>query len=245
MTKKVLVVDDEPGICDIVCLNLEIEGYQADCAESGEEALEKMKSEPPDLVILDIMMPEVDGWELLSHMKADPSISDIPVILLSAKSEEISKLLGFQLGAEDYVTKPFSVKELLARIGIVLGRHGEQEAQAASPNHDADEKIGGYKNNELYFLNPEDIYYVAADRNNSFLHTNDDSFILHRNLSFAQQQLPDYFQRVHKSYIINLHKVSKLTSPSRGAYTVELTDTGRTRIPVGRGKVQLLRKPLR
>ena len=87
---KVLVIDDEPGICDIVCLNLEGEGYEAECAGSGRSGLDKIKAEPPDLIILDIMIPGVDGWEVLSFIKGDPATSEIPVILLSAKSEEIS-----------------------------------------------------------------------------------------------------------------------------------------------------------
>ncbi len=87
MPKRVLVIDDEPGICDIVCLNLESEGYQAECAQSGRAALAKIKAASPDAVILDIMMPEIDGWEVLSHIKNDPVTRDIPIILLSAKSE--------------------------------------------------------------------------------------------------------------------------------------------------------------
>lgn len=241
MPKKILVVDDEPGICDVVCLNLDVEGYEAVCVQSGREALERVKTERPDLVVLDIMMPEIDGWEVLSHMKSDPVTSNIPVILLSAKSEEVSKLLGFQLGAEDYVTKPFSIKELMARIGIVLGRQGGQ-AQPAAGNHVSEERIAAYKDNELYFLNPQDVYYVAADRNYAYLHTGSDRFVIHRNLSFVEQRLPDYFLRAHKSYIVNLNKVGKLFSPSRGAYTVELTDSYSSKIPVSRSKVKLLRQ---
>lgn len=244
-SSKVLVVDDEPGICDIVCLNLEGEGYEAECAHSGRSALDKIKATPPDLIILDIMMPEVDGWEVLSFIKGDPVTSEIPVILLSAKSEEISKLLGFQLGAQDYVTKPFSVKELIARVGAALEhvRARAEEAQPSGPSYEAG-KIAALKDNEVFFLDPSEIFFAAADRNNTYLHTNEEKYLVRRNLSYIETRLTDRFLRVHKSYIVNLGKVSKLSSPTRGSYLVELTDESRTRVPLSRIKVGLLRRAL-
>ncbi|MHB9111147.1 MAG: response regulator transcription factor [Thermoleophilia bacterium] len=242
---KVLVVDDEPGICDIVCLNLEGEGYEAECAHSGREALDKIKTEPPDLVILDIMMPEVDGWEVLSFIKGDPATSDIPVILLSAKSEEISKLLGFQLGAQDYVTKPFSVRELIARVGAALehAKVRDEEPQASEFAYGAG-KIAALKDNEVFFIDPAEIFFFAADRNNTYLHTNEDMYLVRRNLSYIETRLTKAFLRVHKSYIVNLDKVGKLSSPTRGSYLVELTDASRTKVPLSRSKVGLLRHAL-
>jgi DNA-binding response OmpR family regulator len=244
---KVLIVDDEPGICDIICLNLENEGYETECAQSGYSALERIKASPPDLIVLDIMMPEIDGWEVLSHIKGDPATSDIPVILLSAKSEEISKLLGFKLGAQDYVTKPFSVKELIARVRIALSHTRRELAETRSGYGVAtagSAKIVAHKGNEVFFLDPSAVYFAAADRNNTYLHTNDDKYVLRRNLSQVENQLPNNFLRVHKSYIVNLSKVSKLSSPSRGSYLVELTDTRKSKIPVSRNKVVRLRQAI-
>ena len=252
-SRKVMVIDDEPGICDIVCLNLEGEGYEAECAHSGQSALEKIKAGHPDIIILDIMMPEIDGWEVLSHIKSDPATRDIPVILLSAKSEEISKLLGFQLGAADYVTKPFSVRELIARVGIALDRaqtraEGVQSAapegvQSAAPAYGAG-KIAALKDNEVFFLDPAAICFAGAERNNTYLHTNEDKYLVRRNLSQIESRLSDGFLRVHKSYIVNLGMVGKLSSPARGSFLVELTDKRRTKVPVSRAKVGLLRRAL-
>ncbi len=241
MARKVLVVDDEPGICDLVCLNLESEGYEVTCANSGHEAMEKIKREHPDLIVLDIMMPEIDGWEVLSHLKADPATSGIPVILLSAKSEEVSKLLGFKLGADDYVTKPFSVKELTARIGIAITRDRENHKAAAGP----EQRIAAYRDNELYFLNPEDILFAVADRNYTYLCTGGERFVIRRNLSAVEQKLPENFNRIHKSYIVNIDRISKLFSPARGRYLVELDDPDSSRIPVSRGKAAALRQRLK
>lgn len=242
---KILVVDDEHGICDIVCLNLEGEGYQAECADSGRAALDKIAAEPPDLVILDIMMPEVDGWEVLSVIKGDPVTSDIPVILLSAKSEEISKLLGFQLGAQDYVTKPFSVRELIARVGAAL-EHAKSKDKGVQTQELAYEagRIAALKDDEVFFIDPADTYFFAADRNNTYLHTSDDKYLVRKNLSNIETQLPKGFLRIHKSYIVNLSKISKLFSPTRGSYLVELTDEAGTNVPLSRSKVGLLRRAL-
>ncbi len=243
--KKILVIDDEPGICDIVCLNLESEGYQTDCAQSGQDALIKVRAANPDAIILDIMMPGVDGWEVLSHIKNNPASRDIPVILLSAKGEEISKLLGFQLGADDYITKPFSVKELTARVKVVLDRYGAKQAEtrqaASSPDGN---KIMAHKGREIFFVDISSIFFAAADKNYTYLHTNDDKYVLRRNISQVENQLPRNFMRVHKSFIVNLTKVSKLFSLKRGSYLVELTDARRSRIPVSRSKLVQLRRAI-
>ncbi len=245
LSKKILVVDDEPGICDIVCLNLESEGYQTECAQSGRDALAKIKAANPDAIILDIMMPEVDGWEVLSHIKNDPATRGIPVILLSAKSEEISKLLGFQLGAEDYITKPFSVKELAARVKVALERSGAKRAAARQPAPSPDGgKIMARKGRETIFVDLASIFFAAADRNNTYLHTNDDKYVLRRNISQVESQLPQGFMRVHKSFIVNLAKAGKLFSLKRGSYLVELNDARRSRIPVSRSKLAQLRREI-
>lgn len=117
--KAILVVDDEPRIAEAICMNLEVEGFQVSIASNGYEALEKVTREMPDLVILDVMMPEMDGFEALRKIR---EISTLPVILLTALGEETDKVKGLDLGADDYITKPFGAMELVSRIKAALRR---------------------------------------------------------------------------------------------------------------------------
>ena len=117
--KTILVVDDEPRIIEAVGMNLELEGYQVSSASNGYEALQKLTKDLPDLVILDVMMPEIDGFETLRKIR---EVSTVPVIMLTVRGEEIDKVRGLDLGADDYITKPFNPKELVLRIRAVLRR---------------------------------------------------------------------------------------------------------------------------
>jgi two-component system phosphate regulon response regulator PhoB len=123
MTKaNVLVVGDEKDLLELISYNLGKEGYRVECATSGEEALRLAVAKLPDLVILDLMLPSVDGLEVCKAFKADPKTRPIPIIMLTAKTEESDIVTGLELGADDYVTKPFSPRVLLARVKTVLRR---------------------------------------------------------------------------------------------------------------------------
>jgi len=117
--RLVLVVDDEPRMVRFVRMNLELEGYRVSTASNGADAVEKVRKELPDLVILDIMMPEMDGYETLERIR---KVSSIPVIMLTVKAEEEDKVRGLELGADDYVVKPFSPRELMSRVRAALRR---------------------------------------------------------------------------------------------------------------------------
>ncbi|AEM73508.1 response regulator transcription factor [Caldicellulosiruptor acetigenus] len=120
--KSILIVDDEQHILELLKFNLRKEGYNTFEADSGVLALEILKHNKVDLVILDIMMSDKDGYEVLKEIRFNRDTKNLPVILLSAKSEEIDKILGLELGADDYITKPFSVKELVVRVKALLRR---------------------------------------------------------------------------------------------------------------------------
>lgn len=126
--KRILVVDDERDLCDILLFNLHAAGYQAEAAYSAEEALQQIvnckssNSKLYDLLLLDVMMPGMSGFELAKRLKEDEQTRNIPIIFLTAKDTEEDTLQGFSLGADDYVTKPFSVREVVARVKAVLGR---------------------------------------------------------------------------------------------------------------------------
>ena len=127
MQYKILVVDDEQSIRELITFNLEKAGYQVLCAEDGLEAL-KLIQDKVDLVVLDLMLPEVDGLEVCRRLKGEQQTAGIPVIMLTAKDEEIDKILGLELGADDYLTKPFSPRELVARIKAVLRRSSKESS---------------------------------------------------------------------------------------------------------------------
>jgi two-component system phosphate regulon response regulator PhoB len=127
---KILVVDDDPDIRRLVQYNLEKEGYQAITAPDGEQALRLVASEMPQLVILDLMLPDMDGLEFCRKMKQDEPTSGIPIIMLTAKGEEVDRVVGFELGAEDYITKPFSPRELVLRVKAILKRAAPREEPA-------------------------------------------------------------------------------------------------------------------
>ncbi|MEW5933832.1 MAG: response regulator transcription factor [Bacillota bacterium] len=130
MKAKVLVVEDEEVLLSTLKFNLEKEGYAVATARDGWEALEVARAEKPDLVILDIMLPELDGIEVCRHLRRE---SAVPVIMLTARGEEIDRVVGLEVGADDYVTKPFSMRELMARVRAVLRRVAlDREAAAAS-----------------------------------------------------------------------------------------------------------------
>lgn len=119
---KVLVVDDEEYIQHILNFSFSAEGYQVITANDGEEAIEKAKSENPDVIVLDIMMPKMDGYEACRKLKTDPKTKHIPVILLTAKGREVDRKLGNEAGADDYMVKPFSPGRLIERVEAMIKR---------------------------------------------------------------------------------------------------------------------------
>lgn len=119
--KRILIVDDEQDLYDILAFNLEVAGFETDCAYSGEEGLRK-DLQTYDLFLLDVMMPGMSGFEMARRLKADRRTAHLPIIFLTAKDEEDDVLQGFGIGADDYVKKPFSVKEVMARVKVVLNR---------------------------------------------------------------------------------------------------------------------------
>jgi two-component system phosphate regulon response regulator PhoB len=121
-TEKIVVIEDEDDILEVIAYNLKREGYEVITSTSGEDGLDKIEKTAPQLVVLDLMLPEIDGLELCRKLKSDPLTRSIPVIMVTAKGEESDLVLGLCVGADDYVTKPFSPKELVARVKALLRR---------------------------------------------------------------------------------------------------------------------------
>jgi len=129
MGETILVVDDEADVLDLVVYNLKKAGFQPFAARDGATGLQKARDEMPALIVLDLMLPGVEGTSVCRQLKADPKTANIPVIMLTAKAEEIDRIVGLELGADDYVTKPFSPRELVLRIKKIL----ERAAGASAP----------------------------------------------------------------------------------------------------------------
>ena len=125
MKTKIMVVDDDPNIRELVRLYLEKEGFEVTCAERGDEAVKLFRASPPNLMLLDVMLPGMDGWQVCREVR---KISNIPIIMLTAKDETFDKVLGLELGADDYIVKPFDMKELVARIKAVIRRFQASDA---------------------------------------------------------------------------------------------------------------------
>ena len=176
MDKKILVVDDEKPIVEILKLNLQKENYEVYEAYDGEEALLKVKSVQPDLILLDVMLPKIDGFTVCRKIR---ETSTVPILMLTAREEEVDKVLGLELGADDYITKPFSIRELMARIKANMRRVSPEVADA--PTEKDTLEIGNflldfnryelYKNGKLIDLTVREfdlIKYLASQPNRIF-----------------------------------------------------------------------------
>jgi len=130
--EKILIVDDEEDILELVRYNLAREGYRIICVASGEEALIKARDESPDVILLDLMLPGLDGLDVCRRLRSNPATADTPIVMLTAKGEDADIVTGLELGADDYVTKPFSPRVLLARIKAVLRRRQQKEEDETS-----------------------------------------------------------------------------------------------------------------
>jgi two-component system phosphate regulon response regulator PhoB len=132
VAQRILVVEDEPDLLELVRFNLDQAGFKVETSDSGEDGLAALRRAPPDLLILDLMLPDLSGEDVCRAVRADPRLAQMPIIMLTAKSEEVDRVVGFELGADDYVTKPFSPRELVLRVRAVLRRRGEGRT-AATP----------------------------------------------------------------------------------------------------------------
>jgi DNA-binding response OmpR family regulator len=135
--QTILIADDEANIRDLARLYLEKQGYQVVAVNNGAEALAQIKQEPPSLLVLDLMMPEIDGWEVCRRVRQE---SNLPILMLTARDEDIDKVVGLEMGADDYLTKPFNPRELVARVRAILRR-----ASPAASAGDKERQIGNVK----------------------------------------------------------------------------------------------------
>ncbi|KAF0208713.1 MAG: LytTR family DNA-binding domain-containing protein [Actinomycetota bacterium] len=234
---NVLCVDDDVSIVEMIKMGLENDGMHVLSAGDGAEALEVLAAEPVDVILLDIMMPRVDGWMALMEIRNNPLTADIPVIMLTAKTQDLAKILAFKQGVQQYVTKPFNLMELSARVRSLT--RNRPRAAIGGPGGESDfRKLAVRKGGRTVLLNLDDIVYISAKNKSTYVHTYENQYLVDLTLTELEAKfLKETFERVHRSYMVNLNKVKEILRVD-GAYVVVVTDRDETQIPVARRQVR-------
>lgn len=244
---RILLIEDDPAISNVVELNLRLDDYEVFLASDGEEGLKMVNEVKPDLIILDVMMPKLDGWQVLMQLKSNEQTRDIPVIMLTAIDDERSKVIGLRGGADDYVPKPFSPLELAARVKVILDRVGRACRLSVREEKEkvALDQIPVQRGEAIKLIPMEDIYYIDTKHEYANLHTFNESYLTTYSLTELEKMLDRRtFFRTHRSYIVNLKKVNQIIKLSRNALIVTLRDEKESRIPVSRRQAAVLRDML-
>lgn len=226
---RILIVDDDVPLVRGLKVALENQGHVVRAVDRGALALEAALAFKPDLVLLDVMMPGLDGWETLSQLRAHAATERLPVIMLTAMDSDASKIRGFSLGSDDYVTKPFNLQELRCRIAAVLRR--------TSPERTDDPEcsipvVTGSSGFEL--IRCQDIHYIEGIRNYTYIHTFDSRSLSRLHLGAVEERNIGSLMRVHRSFIVNLDHVKGCGWASKSAFRLKLADLAATEIPVSR-----------
>ena len=239
---RVLVVDDDEGIVDMIRMGLETDGMKVFSAVDGAEGIQMLGREPVDVVILDIMMPRIDGWMALMEIRNNPMTADIPVIMLSAKTQDLAKILAFKQGAQQYVTKPFSILELSARVESLAKSRRRLEGNGGAGAEGDFRKLAVRKGGRTVLLTIDDITFISARNKSTYAHTFENQYLVDMTLGELEEKLAkESFTRVHRSYMINLNSIKEIDRVD-GAYVVVATDRDETHIPVARRQVKTFRE---
>jgi DNA-binding LytR/AlgR family response regulator len=238
---RVMVCDDDAAILEMIKISLETDGMEVLCCGDGAEALKVLETEHPDVIVLDIMMPKVDGWMVLMEIRNNPKTASIPVIMLTAKTQDLAKILAFKQGAQQYVTKPFNPMELSARImnlaGTPVRSMAPVEEQPGALN-----KLAVRKSGRTVLLSVDDIVYVAAKNKSTYVHTAEQQYLTDHTLGELTERLARFnFHRAHRSFLVNLDKVREIIKDD-GDYVVVVDNREQTRLPVARRQVRRFRK---
>lgn len=229
----VLVVDDDPAIVDMIQMGLEADGMRVLSASDGGEALDVLAREVVDVILLDIMMPRVDGWMALMEIRNNPETADIPVIMLTAKTQDLAKILAFKQGVQQYVTKPFNLMELSARVQSLV-QHRPRASMRVRDGEAEFRKLAVRKGGRTVLLSIEDIVYISAKNKSTYVHTYENQYLIDLTLTELEERLgKERFERVHRSFMVNLDKIKEIVRVD-GAYVIVVTDRDETQIPVAR-----------
>jgi DNA-binding response OmpR family regulator len=223
----ILLVDDNTDLVRGLTTLLENDGYKVISLSSGATVAGAVALHRPNLVVLDVMMPVVDGWEALKRIRENPSNERLPVMILTAKSTEDAKVRGFTLGADDYLAKPFSVREFRCRVEALLRR-------TAPTDESERERLPVVAESGTEFLDIGDIVYVEGVRNYTYMHTFDSRFLGRLSLGAIEGRCLPGFMRVHRSFIVRLAAVKGYHWASKSSFKLVLNDAEETSIPVSR-----------
>jgi DNA-binding LytR/AlgR family response regulator len=237
---NVLVVDDDPSIVEMIKLGLETDGMHVLSAGDGAEALDVLARDAVDVILLDIMMPKVDGWMALMEVRNNPLTADIPVIMLTAKTQDLAKILAFKQGVQQYVTKPFNILELAARVRSLIRTRVRSADTGAGEGEFR--KLAVRKGGRTVLLSIDDIVYISAKNKSTYVHTYENQYLVDMTLGEIEKKLArENFHRIHRSYIINLNCIKEILRMD-GGYVVVATDRDETHIPVARREVRAFRE---
>ncbi|NTU72347.1 MAG: response regulator transcription factor [Coriobacteriia bacterium] len=237
----VLVVDDDETVVEMVRMGLEAEGMRVSGACDGAECVELLGRESVDVILLDVMMPRVDGWMTLMDIRNNPATANIPVIMLTAKTQDLAKILAFKQGVQQYVTKPFNVLELAARVGSLM--RGRRRVSSENLGGETDfRKLAVRKGGRTVLLTLDDIIFLSARNKSTYAHTYENQYLVDMTLGELEEKMSrEAFARVHRSYLINLNKVKEILRAD-GSYVVVSSDRDETHIPVARRQVRSFRE---
>jgi DNA-binding LytR/AlgR family response regulator len=235
-------MDDDAEVIEMIRMGLSADGMIVLGASDGSEGIELLARERIDVVVLDIMMPQVDGWMALMEIRSNPATARIPVIMLTAKTQDQAKILAFRQGAQQYVTKPFNVAELSARVES-LARGIGGTASATSPGSDSEfRKLAVRKGGRTVLLDLADIVLLSARNKSTYAHTYENQYLVDMTLGELEGKLSrESFTRVHRSHLINLNKIREILRVD-GSYVVVASDRDETHIPVARRQVRAFRE---
>lgn len=242
---QVMVVDDDPSIVELIRLNLESDGVEVLPAHGGAECLQLLETHRPDVIVLDIMMPNVDGWMVLMNIRDNPETAHIPVIMLTAKTQDLAKILAFRQGAQQYVTKPFNPIELSARVEGLMGTRvapSPNGGPSVAPKVAGLQKIAVRKGGKTMLVPMDDVVYISARNKSTYVHTFDDQYLADASLAELADRLDRAgFHRTHRSYVVNLNKIREIVHDG-GEHFVVLQDSDETRIKIARRQVRRFRE---
>jgi DNA-binding LytR/AlgR family response regulator len=237
----VLVVDDDPAIVEMIRLGFEADGMRVLSAGDGAEALEVLQRERADVIVLDIMMPRVDGWMALMEIRNDPATADVPIIMLTAKTQDLAKILAFKQGVQQYVTKPFNILELAARARSLAQRKLAGSATAGGSDGEF-RKLAVRKSGRTILLNLDDICFLSAKNKSTYVHTFENQYLADLTLKDLERKLlKESFVRIHRSYMVNLNRIKEIMRQD-GDYVVVAADRDETQLPVARRQVKQFRE---
>jgi DNA-binding response OmpR family regulator len=226
----ILLVDDDESLLQGLKLSLSHEGYGVSAVTRGEAALEFISKKHADLVVLDVMMPGMDGIEVLRRIRTNPATQRLAVMMLTAKDSDEAKITGFGFCADDYLSKSCSLDELRCRVQALLRRVVEKTEDARDVVRiPVLSGIGGQA-----LVNTNDVYFIDGVRNYSYVHTYDDRFLSRLGLSAAERVVPSGFMRVHRSHIVNLDLVRGGRWATKSQYRLIMGDLADTELAVSR-----------